>query len=174
MDLTRKPETHTHTPRGTECSGIVIQEKTLCCYNPIPAANLLLSLSLSVAYFASREHTEGEGELTKKPSRLCQGEMCGHSNTPLPSPAMGDGAGSWERTEENKAKGKGGSNFKRKGKLTLNYCFISGSMKVSDMLHPTPKMPCLPPNSPVRRRKTYRDPARKRSLPKTWIYRGVS
>lgn len=99
LDLTRNPETHTHT--GTECSAVVVQEKALCLYQPIPAANLLLSLSLE--YSASQPRARGRRG-TKKPSRLCQGEMRGHRNTPLPSPAMGDGAGSWRRREENKAK----------------------------------------------------------------------
>lgn len=114
-------------------------------YQPIPAANMLLSLLLE--YFASQLRARGRRG-TKNPSRLCQGEMCGHSNTPLPSLAMGDGAGSWRRMEENKAKRKGGSNFKRKEKLTLNYCFISGSMQVSDTFHPAPRDTMSAPKQP--------------------------
>lgn len=101
LDLTQNPGTH----KGTECS-VVVQEKALRLCQPIPAENLLLSLSLEC--FASQPRARGR----KEASRLCWGEICGHSNTPLPSPATGDGAGSWGRTEENKAKRKGGFNFK--------------------------------------------------------------
>lgn len=61
--------------------------------------------------------------------------------------------GSWGRREENEAKRKGGSNFKRKEKLTLNYCFISGSMQVSDTLHPASRDAMSAPKQPSKEEK---------------------
>lgn len=67
---------------------------------------------------------------------------------------------------EQSKKKEGGSNLKQMEKLTLNYCFISGPMQVSDM-------PFCPPSPCPVRRKTQRDPARKKEPSPNWTYRGV-
>ena len=85
----------------------------------------------------NQEHVEGEEQ------KILPGfvrEKCGvtitHHCLPQQWGTAWEAGGEGRRTRR---KRKGGSNFNRKEKLTLNYCFISGSIQVSDMLHPTPR-----------------------------------
>lgn len=101
--------------------------------------------SLCLEYFAScmllREHAEGKEQ--KSPPGFVR-EKCVVTVTHH-CLSQWEAVGGWRRT---RPKRKGGSNFKRKEELTLNYCFISGAMQVSVTVHPSPPRCHVHPKQP--------------------------